>query len=81
MWIRIDGPKLRDVRSAKGLTAADLATKSGVAESTIVDLEGNKRDRCLEKSWLLLAKALDVRPSELEKKDAPAPGASEAKTA
>lgn len=69
MWIRIDGSKLRDIRSAKGLTASQLADKSGVAESTIVDLENGKRDRALEKSWFKLSHALDVKPSELEKKE------------
>ncbi len=69
MWIRIDGSKLRDLRSAKGMTASQLADKSGVAESTIVDLENGKRDRALEKSWFKLATALEVAPKELEKKD------------
>lgn len=73
MWIRIDGAKLRDIRSAKGMTAAILSDKSGVAESTIVDLEQGKRDRALEKSWMKIAAALDVRPSELEKKEPAAP--------
>lgn len=78
MWIRIDGSKLRDIRSAKSMTASQLSDKSGVAESTIVDLEQGKRDRALEKSWFKLAAALDVPPRELEKKDVKSAEGSEA---
>jgi transcriptional regulator with XRE-family HTH domain len=55
---------LREIRESKGLSQDDLARLSGVAKSTIVDLElGRRKPR--PSTRRKLAQALGVRPEEI----------------
>lgn len=62
--VGVDGLKLRLIRLDKGMTARELAQKSGLKERTILGIE-NKGHQTREESLLALAKALGVSPSEL----------------
>ncbi len=56
---------LRELRETKGLSQEDLARASGVDRGTIIDLElGRRKPR--PNTRRKLAKALEVRPQELE---------------
>ena len=56
---------LRQLREKSILTQADLATLAGVTPATISDLETGKR-KARPSTVRKLAKALKVRPTEIE---------------
>ncbi|MEU5160508.1 XRE family transcriptional regulator [Streptomyces sp. NPDC020875] len=58
------GPRLRALRRARGITLADLATATGVSESTLSRLESGGRRATLE-LLLPLARAYDVPLDDL----------------
>jgi transcriptional regulator with XRE-family HTH domain len=59
-------PTLRELRERKFLSQQDLADVSGVARSTIWELEGGRPRPRRWKTLRKLAKALKVDPSEIE---------------
>ncbi len=58
------GPRLRALRRHRGITLADLATTTGVSESTLSRLESGQRRATLE-LLLPLARTYDVPLDEL----------------
>ncbi|WP_330178644.1 XRE family transcriptional regulator [Nocardia sp. NBC_01503] len=58
------GPRLRALRRARGLTLAELATRTGVSESTLSRLESGQRRATLE-LLLPLARTYDVPLDDL----------------
>lgn len=60
----IDGPKLKQVRLAKGVTCEELAEKSGIDRKTITEIENGHR-QAREKTLLAVCKALDIEPAVL----------------
>jgi transcriptional regulator with XRE-family HTH domain len=58
------GPRLRALRTARGITLAELAVTTGVSESTLSRLEGGQRKATLE-LLLPLARTYDVPLDEL----------------
>ena len=56
---------LRTLRERRGLTQAQLAKKSGVAQNNISKLERNKHKRPVYATVTALARALRVRPENL----------------
>jgi len=59
-------PTLRELRERKFLSQQDLADASGVARSTIWELEGGRARPRHWKTIRKLAKALGVEPSEID---------------
>jgi transcriptional regulator with XRE-family HTH domain len=59
------GEKLRYERRAAGLTQAELAERSGVAQSTIAQIEGGARPNPHPGTLKKLAEALSVETREL----------------
>lgn len=57
--VTIDGPKLKALRLSKGVTAEDLAAKSGIAEKSILEIEAGGR-HAREKTLLAICKALGI---------------------
>ena len=62
--LRAVGPRLRALRRRRGVTQADLATTTGISESTLSRLESGQRRPNLE-LLLPLARALGVPLDEL----------------
>lgn len=60
--VAIDGQKLKQIRLTKGVTAEDLAKKSGIAEKSILEIEAGGR-QAREKTLLAICKALDLDPA------------------
>ncbi len=60
-------PRLREIREDKAMSQRDLADVSGVAQSTIVELELNKRE-AQPSTTRKLAEALGVEPVDLMSK-------------
>ncbi|GAA2796230.1 helix-turn-helix domain-containing protein [Crossiella cryophila] len=58
------GPRLRALRTARGLTLAELAAGTGISESTLSRLEGGQRKATLE-LLLPLARVHDVPLDDL----------------
>jgi ribosome-binding protein aMBF1 (putative translation factor) len=59
------GDKLRRERRGEGLTQAELAERSGVAQSTIAQIEGGARPNPHPRTLKKLAEALGVQTREL----------------
>jgi transcriptional regulator with XRE-family HTH domain len=59
--------RLREHRKRRGLTQIELALISGVGRATIAAIEGGKRTRVHAGTRAKLAKALKVKPHELER--------------
>lgn len=57
-------PRLREIREDKAMSQRDLARVSGIASSTIAELELKKRD-AQPRTTRKLAEALGVEPVEL----------------
>lgn len=69
--VSIDGPKLKQLRMTKGVTAEDLAKKCGIAEKSILEIEaGGRQPR--EATLLAICKALDLDPAVVMVTAAPA---------
>jgi transcriptional regulator with XRE-family HTH domain len=62
--VKVDGQKIRRLRSRRLLLIGDLAEKSGVHRNTISKLE-NDRGGAYPETIRKLAEALDVEPTEL----------------
>lgn len=60
-------PRLREIREDKAMSQRDLADVSGVAQSTIVELELNKRE-AQPSTTRKLAEVLGVEPVDLMRK-------------
>lgn len=58
------GCKLRRLREQKGLNQSELAKRSGVGRTTIVQVENGKREGLSIPSLILLARALDISLDE-----------------
>ena len=58
------GTKIRILRKEKGLSQAKLAAIAGYSDSTISDLEAGLNNPSFA-SLCNIAKALDIKPSEL----------------
>ena len=67
-FIAVDGAKLRRLRREKALSQQDLLRITGVAQATLSDLEGGKR-QARASTLRKLAAALDVEPKELMKEE------------
>lgn len=65
------GIKIYQVRNQKGWTQSELAAKAGLAQANLSNIEKGKRDFTVS-MLLRLARALEVRPSELIE-EAPVP--------
>ena len=57
--------RLRDIRTSKGMSQADLAEKTGLSEFTISQLETGKREKARPATMFKLARALDVEVKDL----------------
>jgi transcriptional regulator with XRE-family HTH domain len=66
--VKIDGAKLRQLRRERALSQQKLGRMTGIAQSTISNLElGNRPARLV--SVRKLAEALGVEPKDLSKRD------------
>jgi predicted transcriptional regulator len=54
---------LKDAREAAGLTRGELATKSGVHETTILRIEKGSVDPRLDGTWAPLVRAVQAEAS------------------
>ena len=70
--LRLVGPRLRDARTARGWTLADLAGRAGMSVSTLSRLESGKRQASLE-LLLPLTKQLGVSIDDLVRTETPDP--------
>lgn len=59
------GQKLKRLRRGNGLTQVELAEASGVAQSTIAQVESGKREEPHPRTLKKLAEALGVTPADL----------------
>ncbi len=66
MSTEVDGAKLRRLRTERALSQEDLERVTGIAASTISNLERGKRG-AQHRTLRRLAEALDVEPRELMK--------------
>jgi len=57
--------RLREIRRAKDMTQDQLAEKSGVGRTTIVQLETGEREDTTISTLMKLAAALECEPSDL----------------
>ena len=67
-FIAIDGKRLRKLRREKALSQQDLMKMTGIAQATLSDLEGGKRE-ARASTLRKLAQALEVQPKELMKEE------------
>ena len=67
-FIAIDGKRLRKLRREKALSQQDLMRMTGIAQATLSDLEGGKRE-ARASTLRKLAQALEVQPKELMKEE------------
>ena len=67
-FIAIDGKRLRKLRREKALSQQDLMRMTGIAQATLSDLEGGKRE-ARASTLRKLAEALGVQPKELMKEE------------
>ena len=67
-FIAVDGKRLRKLRREKALSQQDLMTMTGIAQATLSDLEGGKRE-ARASTLRKLAQALEVQPKELMKEE------------
>lgn len=63
-FIPVDGGRLRKLRRQQALSQEDVERLTGVAQATISDLEGGKRE-ARASTIRRLAEVLDVKPIEL----------------
>ena len=64
MLVEDVGSRVRTIRRARALTQRDLSDRSGIAVSTIVDIERGKTEPQI-RTLRRLAKALEVTPERL----------------
>lgn len=77
--VAIDGPKLKQIRLAKGVPIEELAKKSGVSESSLLKIEsGGRLEGVREKTLFAVCKALEIEPGDLCPAAAPAVPATHA---
>lgn len=77
--VAVDGPKLKQIRLAKGVTSEELAEKSGVSERALLEIEsGGRREGIREKTLFAVCKALGIEPGDLCPAAAPVVPASHA---
>ena len=67
-FIEVDGARLRRLRRERALSQQDVERMTGVAQATLSDLEGGKRD-ARASTLRKLAEALRVEPRELMKEE------------
>ena len=67
-FIAVDGKRLRKLRREKALSQQDLMRMTGIAQATLSDLEGGKRE-ARASTLRKLAEALEVQPKELMKEE------------
>ena len=67
-FVKVDGGKLRELRERRLWLIGDLARESGVHRNTISKLENGKGGAYPE-SIRKLARALDISPEELVKRE------------
>ncbi len=65
-FIAVDGARLRRLRRERALSQQDVERMTGVAQATLSDLEGGKRD-ARASTLRKLAELLGVKPKELMK--------------
>jgi transcriptional regulator with XRE-family HTH domain len=68
MSTKVDGARLRRLRTERALSQEDLERMTGIAASTISNLERGKRS-AQHRTLRRLAEALGVQPRELMKGD------------
>lgn len=68
--MKVNGQKLREVRSGKGLTQRELAIMAGVDDQTISHMELGKNSRA--KTIIQVSNALNINPSLICKSSTPA---------
>ncbi len=66
--VGIDGTRLRQLRVQRAISQEDLGRMTGIAQSTISNLEASNRPARLS-TIRKLAEALEVEPSELMKEE------------
>ncbi len=67
-FIAVDGKRLRRLRRQKALSQQDLMRMTGIAQATLSDLEGGKRE-ARASTLRKLAQALEVQPKDLMKEE------------
>lgn len=68
----VDGARLRQLRRQCGLSAAELAGKAGVSQSTVTRLERHQQCPCRTRTLVRLARALGQQPRVLTPQPHPA---------
>lgn len=68
----VDGARLRQLRRQCGLSAAELAGKAGVGQSTVTRLERHQQCPCRTRTLTRLARALGQQPPALTPQPHPA---------
>jgi transcriptional regulator with XRE-family HTH domain len=65
-WVTVlDGVRLRQLRSQRGLSPAELASQAGLGRSTVIRLERHPRPSCRTRTLARLAAALGLPPAAL----------------
>jgi transcriptional regulator with XRE-family HTH domain len=62
------GALIRDLRTKRGWTQAQLASRAGITERAVQKLESDATTRAREETIVSLAGALDVSPAQLDAK-------------
>jgi transcriptional regulator with XRE-family HTH domain len=76
-WVTVlDGVRLRQLRSQRGLSPAELASQAGLGRSTVMRLERHPRPSCRTRTLARLAAALGLPPGRLDRSQPPWPDAS-----
>jgi transcriptional regulator with XRE-family HTH domain len=75
--VRLDGAKLRELRTGRGLSKVTLAHRAGVSPATVANLERRAAPRCHVRTAARLAAALDLPPTALLVVVAPPPDVGE----
>ncbi|HUD37011.1 MAG TPA: helix-turn-helix transcriptional regulator [Streptosporangiaceae bacterium] len=63
--VRLDGAKLRELRTGRGLSKVSLAHRAGISPATVANLERQVSPRCHVRTAAKLAAALDLPPTAL----------------
>lgn len=61
--VTLDGTRLRELRSARGLSRAELGRLAGISKATVVRLEQQARISCRGRTLARLAAALGQEPA------------------
>ncbi|HUY52146.1 MAG TPA: helix-turn-helix transcriptional regulator [Streptosporangiaceae bacterium] len=75
---QVGGPRLRELRRARGLTQKKLAVRAGISYATVSRMEGEPVTSCRQRTAARLALALGAHPAALRPEPGPARAAAAA---